>query len=789
MSTRQPIHKLTKLSSAVLCATAAISSGTAQAQIEEVVVTATKRAVLASELPYNISAVSGDKLEKLGVVDVSDLSKIAPGLVVTDVGVRTGNNNAGIIIRGLNAENPGDVSVPDKAAPPVSVYVNDTPLLANLQLMDVERAEVLRGPQGTIYGSGSLGGNVRYVLRKPDFESFSGQLETGLSYTDDAGGDENQQHKAILNVPVSDNFALRFNASYRRDAGFVDFTGLYQREPGSQFDNSRGVILANPGDIVGSPAALTSRDNADDSDATYFRAAARFESDWLEVNLNYFHQELNADSAPQVPFSTSGDNFVDSTLVSLSPFEGEVDLVSLEVAVDMGFASLTSVTSFTDEDNQGLADLTGIYTNFSFYPSYYGDSPRPIVVDFSRRQEETFTQEIRLVSQGEGSVDWLVGLFYQDLEGDAVSRQFFPGYNEYANACFAVPNPVGGPPCGFGTFFGIESSFNGVPVEEDLAYISNFQDDFEDRAIFGEATWNITDAFQVTGGFRYFEQEYEVSEQGGLVFAGLITNTSSSVDEEDWLFRLNSSFQYVDKHQVYATWSEGFRRGGANALGALATPDTTNYAPDKVQNMELGFKGLLGDRLDYTLAFFYIDWEDIQLGDLCSALSLVCTVNGGDASSKGVEAEVTVSLTDNFTLSAGYTYTDAFLDSAQGVFVGRAASDSRLPGTPKNSFNVTGVYEQALDNGWDFGATTSLAYGDERLTSVITDQRETLDSYVEVDASLSLSNEHWSMRLFARNLFNEDERQGQLATSVYGPDAPGLARRPRTIGLQGSYKF
>jgi outer membrane receptor for ferric coprogen and ferric-rhodotorulic acid len=322
-------------------------------------------------------------------------------------------------------------------------------------------------------------------------------------------------------------------------------------------------------------------------------------------------------------------------------------------------------------------------------------------------------------------------------------------------------------------------------ANKDLAYASNFQDNFTDKAIFGEVTFNVTDVWQITGGFRVFEQDYKVEEQGGLLFApGGTASTSNSLDTSDQLFKLNTSYRFGD-HMIYATWSEGFRRGGANALGAFGTPETALYVPDTVTNYEIGIKGLINDRIEYTVGFFHLDWKNFQLATVCSNFLLLCTVTGGDASSQGIEAEFTAQVSDSLRVMAGYAYVDATLDSP-----GPALADSprrmvipgvQLPGSPKHAGSVTLLYSTELNNDWSLDANATFSYSGEKRSHINELQNTMIDSAGIVNTSIAVSNENWTVRLFASNLFNNTSRLSVASFTV--PKKQSVARRPRTVGI------
>ncbi|MFM7273812.1 MAG: TonB-dependent receptor domain-containing protein, partial [Gammaproteobacteria bacterium] len=209
--------------------------------------------------------------------------------------------------------------------------------------------------------------------------------------------------------------------------------------------------------------------------------------------------------------------------------------------------------------------------------------------------------------------------------------------------------------------------------------------------------------------------------------------------------------------------------------------------------MEIGVKGLIAGRFEYTVALYDIDWSDIQIRSSCSSLALLCTVTGGDASVKGLEAELTAALTDSLRLIGGYTYTDATLEEAKGGLTGLAEDGARLPGSARHSGNVAVVSTTPLDGGLSLELTASLSYAGKRKTDVQSLEMETLPTYTVIDVSASVSSEHWSLGLFAKNLSDERSRISQLATfegsGGWGAEAPAIARRPRTIGLSASYSF
>ncbi|MBK7902986.1 MAG: TonB-dependent receptor plug domain-containing protein [Proteobacteria bacterium] len=251
--------------------------------LEEIVVTATRRSLSTLDVPYNISAVSADRLEANNINDVASLMRSIPGLASYDRGPSGNGSNTRIIIRGLNVDGSGTSELRQVTVSPVSIYVDETPIFVNLHLSDIDRVEVLRGPQGTLYGSGALGGTVRFLHHKPQFDATSGNVKLQAGQTSDAGK-PNYGVEGTLNIPITSTFALRANAGYSQDVGFVDLTRFALADSGlGVSDGAGGVVTAVNEDV-------------NESTTKFVRLAARFQpSDMLTVDLSYHRQEDDAD--------------------------------------------------------------------------------------------------------------------------------------------------------------------------------------------------------------------------------------------------------------------------------------------------------------------------------------------------------------------------------------------------------------------------------------------------------------------------------------------------------------
>ena len=529
----------------------------------------------------------------------------------------------------------------------VSTYINETPLFANLRLRDIERVEVLRGPQGTLYGSGSLGGSVRYIYNKPDLSAFYGEISGGVSQTKNGDG-INYESDLMLNLPVTDTFGLRASVGYTEQAGFIDQVARYKRHPDGSpvLDNGATDPINDSANFYAGQPVFEHAEGVNDAETESYRLAAAWQpSDRVAANLSYHHQSDDVGGTQMNSYAMFGEDSLKNAALIAEPFEREVDVFALDVDIDMGFATFTASASRYQSEGEGSRDLTGFYELFSFWEAYYGNSPRPLIEDKSAFDDEGDVFEARLVSQGDGPFNWVLGAFYMKQDTAMSARQYYYGYDDYANACFIETGTFGGAPCGLGTLFGLQDANGPVPVVKDEAYLVDQNNTFEDRALFGELTWHITEQWQVTGGVRYYDQTFETTQVGGLEFVpGGIAARSLDTEDSDSLFKFNSSYYLNDDTNLYLVWSEGFRRGGANGLpneafGAAINNKAFLYEPDTTENIEVGVKGSLAGRYRYSVALYDIDWDNMQSNLSCTGLGLLCVVNVGEAQSRGVEAE------------------------------------------------------------------------------------------------------------------------------------------------------
>ncbi|MGI9294223.1 MAG: TonB-dependent receptor plug domain-containing protein, partial [Pseudomonadales bacterium] len=398
-----------KMSLAVSAGVMMLAAGVSaqqQPMLEEVTVTATRRAASVQDIPYNISAVSGDSLENAGIGNVTDLVRVVPGLTAADVGGDSSVNN-NLIIRGLNAQNPGRANIlPNIQESAVSTYVNDTPVFFNLKLADLERVEVLRGPQGTLFGSGSVGGTVRFLLKEPDLEEATASVEVGGGQSGNSD-DFNYGAQFIGNLPMGDAVAARIAFGTETLGGVTDALAL------SVLDEN-GIVVPLGGDRVGGGHTQTSKDDIDERQVDFFRGSLLWDvSENVEAELTYLYQnsESDSDTYMRITDNDKGGDPWEHSRRFITPGEAELQLGALEIDADLGFATFSSSTSYAETDVTATNDISALYESLDDAFGAYGGAPRLAALTEVNGVFEGFTQEFRLVSNGDGNWDWVIGAY------------------------------------------------------------------------------------------------------------------------------------------------------------------------------------------------------------------------------------------------------------------------------------------------------------------------------------------------------------------------------------------
>ncbi len=787
-------------------APAAAQEASDKADNGEIVVTATRRAQDVTKIPYNISAVSSEQVSRTGVGNIEDLSRQIPNLVVTS----SGNQFIGAqrqIMRGLNASNSNRYGVALEQNP-VSSYLGNAPFANYFQVTDLERVEVLRGPQGTLYGAGTLGGAIRLIPTAPVLGKFSGRakIKGGMIDHSDAW---DYGAEAVINIPLGDTFALRASVSHDREGGFIDQFGTYVRQGSSPVDLP---VLVNPANPLTSPAQTFDIKDVNKSKSTDVRVAVRWKpSSAVDLTIAYNRSRVNGfgpnfDSPdynggpdpllPATVYPNTGEYEVVQR--GIQPFDRKSDMVTGDASIDLGFATLSSTTSYFETTGATYYDGTWGTLGLppAYLPYYTGSPANPRFQSIQRYNDhvKAFTQEIRLVSNGGGAIDYILGAYYQHEKNYAEWSSFDPGqiaYNGLPGVTVLGYNPLPG----------------------DQIWMNAGTSTFRDRALFGEVTWHATPTLDIAGGARVFKQSFARDARNLSPVFGLDERSQTQSDNSSAKFRFNATWEYLPEQRGYFTFSQGFRRGGANtftATGYLREPESLRfYKPDTVNNFELGLKGRVAGSWRYTADVFLAKWENAQIGGFTAVNFWPVVFNAGKAESKGFEFELSGKLMPSLNLSLGYSYTDAKLTEdfclPSGDGSGRPSptgdiacaisgiKGTRLPSAPEHSATFTLNYEQPVSDKGTVLATFNGNYKSSTFQILpTTGQRyPTIPGYWLFNGYLGFRQGPVTIAAYAHNLF--DKRVIYASNTRITPYAPidlyNTVGRPRTFGLELSFDW
>jgi len=746
-------------------------------------------------------------VQRTGATNVEDLSRQVPNLVVTS----SGNQFLGAqrqIMRGLNASSAARLGVALEQSP-VSVYLGNAPYASFFQVKDLERVEVLRGPQGTLYGAGSLGGAIRLIPTQPVLGRLEGHVTATAgviahSSDQDYGGD------AVVNLPIGDTFALRLGASHDYTGGVIDQFGVFRR----QGSGPLGLpVLADPANPRTSAAVTYNIKDVNWSKANNLRAAARWKPvEGLDITLAYNSSQLhglgpNVDSpsyqggadalTPSVKYPDTGKYEV--VMRGLQPYSRRSDMTTLDASYDLGFATVSSTSSYFETRAETYYDGTWSTLGLpqAYLPYYTGSPANPRFNSIQRFDDRNrvFTQEVRLVSNTKGPIDYIVGLFYQKEKNTTVWNGFDPGQTAY-NALPGVTIP----------------GFNPTAPNDRIWDVGG-TNQFTDKAVFGELTWHATDKLDLSGGVRVFKQTLDRTAVSINPVFGLNERGQHSAEFSDSKYRFNATYEYMAGQRAYFTFSQGFRRGGANSFsltGYLREPAVLqNYAPDSVDNYELGAKGRLPNGWRYSADLFLGKWHDLQIGGFTAINFWPIVFNGREAESKGVELELSGRLSEAFDFQAGYAYTEATLTNSfclpSGDGSGRPSpagdvacaiagtKGDTLPSAPRNSGSFTLNYQRPIFTDDKIVATLNANYkSSTRQTLPIAGQRYSLiPSYWTVNAYAGWDHGPITLAAYVRNVFDKRVVFTENARITrYAPiDVYDTVGRPRTAGVELTYRW
>jgi iron complex outermembrane recepter protein len=781
--------------------------------LEEVTVTANRREQKLEAVPYNMSVVSSDALNQANITDVASLSSTVPGLSMFDYGARFTAASAPII-RGINATAEATRGFRTFEQNPVGTYIGNSPIDGYFQLDDLKQVEVLRGPQGTLYGAGALGGALRLIPNDPDSKAFAGNVEVSGDRLDHSSG-TGYTARGMVNVPLADDLAFRASAKYNYQPGYIDVYGLLKRDNNSL---SGLPILANPSDPVGSTGEYYSRDDWNYQRTFTGRAAMLWKpaATGFSLELAYLHSNSNGDGGPVVnpdypggvsPFDPqetlpAGGHYREFSQID-QPWSRNTNLLSLDASYDAGFATLSSTSSYFTSSGGAIQDntydLAGIDSG-AFLPYYAGTptNPRFIYAQEFSDHAHTFSEELRLVSNtSPGNMfDYVAGVFYQKQTRVGAWTIAIPGSPERAAdlSCAPACDILVGPG---------DVNFQQIDTQT-----------FEDRSVFGELTYHFFEHAQVTGGIRHFSQKFtDAQSYVDYTFPTDIPATPHESPASKTVGKVDLSYEYDPGQFVYALWSQGFRRGGANSVPLSGpfqeSPLLSTYKPDKTNNYEGGFKGRFSNGLSYTVDVFYISWDNPQIASSLPSGNLA-VYNANTAVSKGFEMETSgpVAFLNGVSYSFGYSYVDAKLTSdfslpanVGGVITDGAlkgTSGEQLPGSPKNSLSAALLYDTILTPGYELNLALNGVYR----SSVKMQLAPTLgsatvlqsSSYGILNASATVNHQAWRWTAYVTNLLDKQEilvppNQGTTANNLGMLADDYVINPPREIGVRVGYTF
>lgn len=718
--------------------------------VTEVVVTAARRgAVSVQDTPLAVTAFSGEQLQKQGITSLQDLTKIDPSLSIQSYGA----SQTKVVIRGIES-NVGATS---------GVYLDETPLVGGLggnilgdgkpglRLIDLDHIEVLKGPQGTLFGSGSMSGTLRVITRKPDLGQFGGAVSASAAGV--TGGDARYEGSATLNVPIiTDQLGVRITAWGESGGGYID-------------QSVRGVM----------------HKNNNNTEVKGVRAVAQWKPlEALTLTGVIAHQEVDVDGT-QAWLKSRGA--YDNSSPTIEFYNDDYNLYSLSGEYDLGFGKVTATVSNTNQGVMAPKDSTPTANGFGLP----GSTLFVPTVDF-----EDTVGELRFSSDFDGPFQLVTGAFYENSQSTYQTNAIAATTTGTA-LCFTFDECVAK---------GLQKPGRGQSLYE---FGTRTKRGVGQYALYAQGDYAITPTLKATLGIRYFEAKiHDTVTNLQTVFPdyafGIVTRPSITGDNrgKNTNTSYNASILWEMSPDVsfYARAASGFRLGGVNTATSLAQqagvifPGT--YKPDSLWNYEAGVKSYWFERTLYTdIAFYHIDWMDQQLSAQAPG-AFAYTINAGKTTVDGLELNATYTPTRALTLGGSLNLVKAKLDEdlpkdvlAAGTF---GYKGDRVPLTPKVSMTLHGEYEQPIAGDLNGYVGGSVTYRGVSWTSFNNTNRfnTKLPDYALFSAKIGLRKGPWDIALFGDNLTNKAAYLGVVESldgiRVFSP-------RPRTIGLRASSTF
>jgi outer membrane receptor protein involved in Fe transport len=707
-----------------------------------ILVTATRREQSLSDTSLAISAISGESLARANVTSLQDLVRVDPSLAIQNYGAAFNQ----FIIRGIESESSATTGL----------YFDEVPLLGgmptegggdgspSLRLIDLERVEVLKGPQGTLFGSGSMAGTIRLITREPEMGEFGGSATLGGGIID--SGQEIFQGNVAVNVPLGETFAVRAVGWGERGGGYID-----QTYAGQLFEDVNDAWVRG-GRLVAK-----------------WQATPDF-----TLSAGITHQQIDVDGTQNYDLAL-GDYL--SSAQSKEPYSDNFDLVTLTGEYDTGVGTITLAGSYSTFDFFRPKDTTPTNQFFGL----------PGTARYAMDQGfRAYTGELRFASDFDGPVQVVAGAYYEDDRTD------------YQDAAIQTDPISGEAPCNF-YYDCIDAGASGA-----LEYATALNRSVEQFAFYGQVDWEIVPSLTATVGARYFNADIhnralalqDISDW----FGGVVTTPYETQDDK--ASENNTSYNFALRYElapdvsVYARVASGFRIGGTNnaqnAANNFGIIIPATYGSDSLWDYEVGFKGSLIDRLLYVdWSVYRIDWTGQQLPGTDPSGAFTYIINAGKTRIYGSEFQLTAHPTDGLMAAIGVTYTDAQLteDLPEEVLdAGVIGFDGdRVPRIPKWSVNAQAEYETPISSTLSGFFGGNLTYRGSSFYAFESDPAGLkLDEYVLIGLQAGVRADSWNATLYVENLTNKEAQVGIYSSldgvKVYSP-------RPRTFGLRLSTEF
>jgi len=724
---------------------AAVAASDSPARLEEIVVTANKRSETVQSVAAGISVESGEQLIARSQAQLTDYAAYMPGFYVNNGG---SPGQASVTLRGISSLTSGSA---------VATYIDETPLgsssnwnnasaqILDLLPYDLERLEVLRGPQGTLYGAGSMGGLIKYVLKAPNAGDYEARVGADISYVNGAGQAAYDVHGRFNAPLIPDVLGASLSLFDRYTPGYIDnaYNGARDTNGGRSY-GGRLAVLWQPTDQVSAKLS------------------------WLEYRTASYDNSYESFAAVQVPSSDgadivkAGSSFGDLTQNHAYPqlFHKNVSAYALTVDWNPGPVDVVSATGYSRQ----RADVSSDFSiNYGSLPLLFGE-PAGLAKGNFNYGIDKLTQEVRVVSPQGQLVDWLAGVFYTHERSTD---------DQYGLLFTAAGQP-------------------------DPAFAPNFYEGhlpttYSEVAGFGDVTWHVIQSFDVTGGVRVARNTQNFSDFTGGALAsapGTIVVPQSSQSVVTWSF--DSRYRFAPDDMLYARIAKGYRAGSPNTPG-VGVPQTVGS--DTLINYELGIKSQFLDRKALVdVAGFWIDWSNIQMG--ASKNGFGYYANAGDANSKGFELTSTYSPIEAVTFGFNAAYTRSKLTSVASNT--NFLTGYQLPYVPEWSFSATADYNWVLSAGWDAKVGGGVRWLDQEYLGAVEFGPAAIPSvqapaYTVLDLNASVHKGPLAIRLFGRNLTNRRAIQGvnpQSDNILGGVKQLDFAiLQPRTVGLGVDYSF